>query len=231
MTKLNFTTSQQISKKSTYPDFNNIFNTLISTLFCQKFINFLVKYTIELLSRISSYNNIQAGLKMRHFLNHRSPNIKKKTYNEFPNEIILELLIETLSRGKKFRFTAKGWSMFPFIKDGDTLTISPLSEMSISIGKVVAFKQTKPERLIIHRIVRKKGGLFLLKADNSLVSDDGWINAQDLIGTLSIIERNGKRVRCGLGLECYLIAYLSRLGLLSRIINRLDPIVHKKDEV
>ncbi len=130
---------------------------------------------------------------------------------------------DSFNKGKKFRFKAKGNSMFPFILDGDVLTLEPIGTTDISVGDVTALVHPKTGNLIIHRVVRKKKNRLLIKGDNCF-SNDGWVNHSWLMGIVTIIERNHsrcysqkkliKKIAAILSLTCLLIGY-------NRIKNKL----------
>jgi hypothetical protein len=136
-----------------------------------------------------------------------------------PGPLLLELLQAVISKGVPFRFKARGWSMTPFIRDGDVITVSPFSRSDLSIGSIVAFKRPGAEQLVVHRIVAKHKKFVYTIGDGILNQADGWIPVENIIGLLTRIERNGRRVWLGLGLERYLIAYFSRKGWLNSLNN------------
>ena len=53
-------------------------------------------------------------------------------------EDLIALIASTLQKGATFRFKAKGFSMIPFIKNNDVVTISPLSKIPSLLGMPVA---------------------------------------------------------------------------------------------
>ena len=128
-------------------------------------------------------------------------------------DVLPELVREILSKDVKCRFQAKGHSMYPFIKDGDVVTISSLPGSSPRLGDVVAFNHPEAGKLVIHRIVRKKGDSFLARGENTFEAD-GLIEKRDILGFVTRVERKGRRVLTGLGPERLLIAFLSRSGFL-----------------
>jgi hypothetical protein len=107
--------------------------------------------------------------------------------------------------------------MSPFIKDGDVITVSPLSGALPRLGDVVAFIHANTERLIVHRVVGKKGRYFLLKGDN-VSRVENKVPRKKLLGFVNIVERNSKQVFFGLGPERFLIALLTRIGLFSHVL-------------
>jgi hypothetical protein len=124
-----------------------------------------------------------------------------------------ELLAVVLERQASFRFTARGGSMSPFIRDADVLTVSPLSGHPPRIGDVVACRLRAGEGLVVHRIVARVGDGFLLRGDNA-ESADGRVPAADVLGVVTLVERRGRRVRTAIGPSGRLLAPLSSRGWL-----------------
>lgn len=102
--------------------------------------------------------------------------------------------------------------MSPFIKDGDLITISPLTGNSPRLGDVVAFIRPKLGKLVVHRVVGKNQSFFLIKGDNT-AEVDGLIPKKMILGRLTGVERHGRKIFLGLGPERLLIAFLTRWGL------------------
>ena len=135
------------------------------------------------------------------------------------------LMREVLDEGSCFRFQAKGSSMAPFILDGDLVTISPLLDPTPHIGEVVAFVNVGMQRLVVHRIVSQVQDGYLIKGDNQTGFGDGLIPPQNILGRVMHVERAGRIIRLGLGLERYLIALLSRKCLLQPYLSFLAPLL------
>jgi hypothetical protein len=130
-----------------------------------------------------------------------------------PSELLPELVKEVLSKGVECRLQVKGYSMSPFLKDGDVVTISPIVDSSPGFGNVIAFIHPRTEKLIIHRVVGKIEDACLVKGENAL-EPDGLIERRRIIGIITRVERKGKKVFFGLGPERFLIALLTRKNLL-----------------
>jgi hypothetical protein len=128
------------------------------------------------------------------------------------------LLTSTLEQGAAFRFQAVGFSMSPFIQDGDVICIEPLRDRSPGLGQVLAFTQPASDRLIVHRLVGQRRTVALLKGDNIPGLGLDLVGWQHLHGQVILIERRGRSLKLGLGPERYLLALLSRLGLLRPLI-------------
>lgn len=129
-----------------------------------------------------------------------------------------QLLKGFADQKSSLRFKAKGFSMFPFIRDGDLVTIGPNHNNSLSLGDVVAFVHPETKGLVVHRIVKRKGTAYHLKGDNSL-DGDGLIDKNNLLGQVRRVERSGKRIRFGFGPEKICIALMTRSRLLLHFIS------------
>jgi hypothetical protein len=90
--------------------------------------------------------------------------------------------------------------MSPFIKDGDMVTLSPLNRALPRMGDVVAYIHPAIKRVFIHRVVRKKDDSYIIKGDNSL-EGDGPVLAAKILGLVTRVDRDGKRITLGLGPE------------------------------
>jgi signal peptidase len=132
-----------------------------------------------------------------------------------PNDRFAELIAAVLSKGKQFRFQAKGYSMSPFIQNGDIVTISPQSRI-INLGEVVAIFDSK-KHLFLHRVVKIRGDKFLVQGDSN-PTIDGWFIRNEILGFVTNVERKSKNIRIGLGRERIIIALLSVSGWLIPLI-------------
>src|SRR5262249_56877074 len=68
-------------------------------------------------------------------------------------------------------------------------------------------------RLVIHRVVRRRGGRMELRGDVAAASDPP-VPIEAVLGAVTRVERGRRRVRLGLGPERVLLAWFSRVGLL-----------------
>jgi len=137
-----------------------------------------------------------------------------------PDHFLVELAKDILGKGVDCRLEVKGFSMAPFIKDGDVLTLVPLEGSSPVSGDVVAFFRPGTEKLTIHRVLREEGDSCWIRGDNALQAD-GLIPKTSILGQVRRVERNGKRVFLGLGPERFLIALLTRTNLLLPVLRRV----------
>jgi signal peptidase I len=115
---------------------------------------------------------------------------------------IAELSSRIVLNGGSFCFKAHGWSMYPFIRDGDVLTIQPADPSALKPGDII-FYTTSDNRAVAHRIVGKKNRdnrIMLLLRGDSLFGSDGWIQAEQIIGQVISLERRQKVMRLNRGL-------------------------------
>jgi phage repressor protein C with HTH and peptisase S24 domain len=132
-------------------------------------------------------------------------------------DALLELMMAVLAKGRGFRFKAKGWSMIPFIRDGDVITVDPITSEPCQLGQVVAFRSTDERCLVVHRIVARTDAGYLIQGDNAMNESDGIIRHEQLLGQVSRVERNGRRIWLGQGPGRVFIAWLSRGGYLAHL--------------
>ena len=151
-------------------------------------------------------------------LSRKTDNSEKEVMG-FPisSSALVDLLEDVLGREVPFRFKARGGSMTPFIRDGDVITIAPLSQQIAGLGSIVAFKRPETGSLVVHRIVAVSENAVLIHGDNNPQNSDGWIPCEYLLGRVIEIKRDGRHVWLGLGLERYLIAFLSRKKWLTPV--------------
>lgn len=141
----------------------------------------------------------------------------------FSGALTIELMQAAFSKGARFRFQVKGFSMAPFINDSDIVTLSPLCLSPAGLGKPVACIIPVDKRLVVHRIVARKKNRYLIKGDNCSTPDCLILN-QDILGSVTSLQRQNKNISFGLGFERIAIAFLSRNGLLPLLYSLWDRI-------
>jgi len=160
----------------------------------------------------------------------------KASSREAETEILLsgnkfiDLLQAAMDKKASFRFQAKGFSMSPFIKNGDFLTVSALGNADAGIGKIIVCVRPKNRMLIVHRVVGKNKNGYILKGDN-IFNIDSLVHYDDVLGVVSSIERNGRPVLFGLGWERVIVAFFSRIKVfpvVSRLWRKLQKTPPKK---
>ena len=130
--------------------------------------------------------------------------------------VLGELSRAVLERGASFRFRAMGGSMYPMIENGDVLTVAPLGRRAVSPGDVVEFRHPGHGGLRVHRVVGRRNNTYLVQGDGR-TEPDGWIPRENILGRVTEITRQGRRIHFGLGCERFAIALANRWSVLREI--------------
>lgn len=124
------------------------------------------------------------------------------------------LMRAVLEKDGHFRFCARGTSMIPFVRDGDIVTIAPLTGQPPRLGEVVAFcRQVWGPRPVVHRVVGKDPAGLVIQGDGNGCEPE-IVALEDVLGRLVKLERNGRSIHLGLGPERRVLAWLSRSRLI-----------------
>ena len=60
---------------------------------------------------------------------------------------------ELLKDGQPVQFPITGWSMYPFLSDGDLVTVAPIDPTTLKVGDVVLYRREHGP-LILHRLIK-----------------------------------------------------------------------------
>lgn len=108
-----------------------------------------------------------------------------------------ELLGELLAKGRSATLRARGGSMWPAIRDGDVLTLSPLGGAApLRRGDVVALHCGGA--LVVHRVVRCEPGGVVLRGD-ALPREDGAFAVSAVLGRVVSVQRGSRKAPPGRG--------------------------------
>ncbi len=135
-----------------------------------------------------------------------------------PGSGMVELVRAVLGKGLSFRFRATGYSMHPFIRNGDIVKVAPVANGFADVGDVLACELPVSAKFVVHRVVRKNGDRLLVQGDGS-PEPDGWITRENILGRIENVERDGRAVCVGLGSERYLIAVLNDRRVLGHFLS------------
>ncbi|RQW11781.1 signal peptidase I [candidate division KSB1 bacterium] len=111
---------------------------------------------------------------------------------------------------------AKGFSMYPFIKEGDLVTLGRIDLARIRVGDVIALPHPEEGKLIIHRVVRIDRDHLKTKGDHNPVSD-GWIERESILAIVLRVQRTEKEVKQAHVVVQRLIVLLSRFLRTPRV--------------
>ena len=109
------------------------------------------------------------------------------------SDLFVGLTRELLQRGCNVRFRATGTSMHPTIRDGEVVTVAPSSGDAFAVGDVLLCRFGR--RPTAHRVVAVQPSphgrpVLHLHGDN-LCSRDGPVRAEDVIGRVLTVSRDG----------------------------------------
>lgn len=103
-----------------------------------------------------------------------------------------ELAAEVLRTCGRLRLRVTGWSMLPAVWPGDTLLVERIEPGAVGTGDIVLF--TCEGRLFVHRVVENLGDSRLLTRGDTMSAPDPVVNRHELLGRVSSIQRNGRRI-------------------------------------
>lgn len=73
---------------------------------------------------------------------------------QLPQHLFIDISTQLLRRGQSVRFQAPGCSMHPAIREGETITVSPIKPFDIKRGDILLYIVGR--KVIAHRVVRIK---------------------------------------------------------------------------
>ena len=110
-------------------------------------------------------------------------------------ELSHKLRTEAIRQGHAVKTLAQGYSMFPFLRKGDILTVEPVPMEDIKRGDIVVFESN--EQWIAHRVIRISDRnneiQFLLRGDTNLQFDP-VVNEGNYVGKVFSFQREKKSI-------------------------------------
>jgi len=150
-----------------------------------------------------------------------------------PDCLFTDVAQGLLRQGYGVRFCAKGWSMYPTIRDGEMITVEPAIPSRVKRGDILLRYNNR--RVIAHRLVRiarRKtllnpqtsipGTFFILRGD-ALSACDESVDPGQVLGKVVSVERDGHLIDLD-GWKS-MISYISNLciALFKSLIVRSIP--------
>jgi signal peptidase I len=133
-----------------------------------------------------------------------------------PDSLFFDLTSEVLRNGHRMRFRAEGKSMHPTIRDGEAITVEPVTPFDVKTGDIILYRSGRGVKA--HRVLAIEGGRgqrsainprssihdprslplrprysFLLRGDASSSCDDP-VEPQQILGKVVSVERYGRRI-------------------------------------
>lgn len=146
-----------------------------------------------------------------------------KTFS-VPDDIFTSLMEDVLVQGKPFKFKATGTSMTPFIKNGETITISPVTG-NLTVGDVGVYKDVQNKRVLIHRVTHVLPSGYVFKGD-AFHNSDGFVAKTQVVGIVSSIGCNQRSFHFRNLIPKRIMALCSELGLIA-LYNRFARLLRR----
>jgi signal peptidase I len=133
-----------------------------------------------------------------------------------------ELASEVLRSSGRLRLKVTGWSMLPSVWPGDTLVVESVSSEHVSEGDIVLFGRDR--RLFAHRVVPATNDAQdrgILTRGDAMPQPDAPVSANELLGRVTHIERNGKCIEPSKSLrfsERAVAALVRRSDVAARVV-------------
>lgn len=129
-------------------------------------------------------------------------------------ELTHSLRKQAIQKGHSVQTLASGYSMFPFLKKGDILTVEPVPMEMIKRGDVVVFE--RGEKWIAHRVIKirvcAEGLEFLLRGD-TCIAFDPVVKKNNYVGTVKVFNRKKVEKQVNKGRQRVLNLMISCSGL------------------
>ena len=126
-------------------------------------------------------------------------------------------IADALKRRGRISLRVHGTSMQPWVRPKDIALIRQISIENVRCGDVVLFR--REDHLFVHRIVEKRGSLDaaqLFSKGDAHPTSDGVVQEQELLGRVTRIYRNGRRIDLDAPRQLALGLFISQLSLHSR---------------
>ena len=137
--------------------------------------------------------------------------------------IFIAVIDDALTSGTTVRFRAEGTSMYPTIRDGETITVVAVSPDEVVRGDVLLCRDGT--RVLAHRVVAVATNgperLFQLKGD-AKTECDAPVGARAIIGAVVNVRRNGRFVPLGGRASHMRRAVRAAASRTRRFVMRLD---------
>jgi len=147
---------------------------------------------------------------------------------EFSSKHLGILVNEFVDRRKNIKFKATGGSMFPIIRDGDIITISPYIDNKPEVGDMVAFVDSNTRNLIVHRIIRLSSKRFISKGD-SCFNKDRTQFLSNILGYVSDIDQNSAILNYKWIIKCKRIVVFFSLVRFNLVLSMLTTRLKTKN--
>jgi signal peptidase I len=122
---------------------------------------------------------------------------------------------EMLTQGFSLRVKGRGFSMYPFVRTGDTLLIEPRSPDELCIGDIIFYRRSEGQ-YVAHRLIKKYDATTLITKGDSLPYYDEPVHVEQVFGRVVSVERDGRPQNLNSGLNKIISRCLAGLSPMSK---------------
>jgi polysaccharide export outer membrane protein len=108
------------------------------------------------------------------------------------SKLFLNISASLLKSGYSIEFHASGKSMYPTIRDGELITVQPVTISEVKNGDIVLYRNEKG--VIAHRVVHVNKPNLLLRGDSSNTLD-APVMPDQILGKVISTKRAGRKIR------------------------------------
>ncbi len=135
---------------------------------------------------------------------------------------VVNLARQVFAAGQAVGFRIEGGSMRPFLRSGDTVLVKPAQAQDLRLGDVIVF-DPGGRSLIAHRIVQisaePDGQRYLTQGDATLVPD-GWIQPEQVIGTVIARRRDQRNLRLDTPVRRWMTCWFTQILQMVKLVYR-----------
>ncbi len=102
------------------------------------------------------------------------------------------VIVDSLREGRPTRWVVRGASMWPTIRDGASVLVTPCDPRAVRVGDVIAY--SRGGALVVHRVASLGADGVACRGD-ALSRDDAAIPWSDVLGRASVVEQRPLSLR------------------------------------
>lgn len=136
----------------------------------------------------------------------------------------VDMVIKALSEMGEYISLTRGCSMRPLFREHkDVVVIKPV-DRPLKKGDVVLYPNENSTQYVLHRIMRFKGDILVIRGDNNLFTE--YIKREKIVGILSEFSRGGVNVNPDKCIKYKLYTfYICHFYYLRYIVKKARPIL------
>jgi len=107
-------------------------------------------------------------------------------------DLARHVIIDQLREGAPVRWTVRGGSMWPTVRDGATVSATPVDPRTLRAGELVAY--TRGDALVVHRVVAVRPEGLRCRGD-ALALEDGVVPWAHVLGRATLVRQRSLTLR------------------------------------